>query len=250
MASLAKENDRGRKGWRLRFYENGKRRSLWIGDVSKRIADAVAYNVDRLVQAKANGQRPDAASVDWSNDIDDRLRKTLVRWQRLEPITNKRKADSGRLLGPFLDAYIEGRTDVRASTVTNYKQVRRLLLEYFKADRSLHTITAADADRWRRWLLGREVKSATDDAPAETMAIATVSKHVKRAKTVFTEAVRDRLIDSSPFSGLKGGNEANKDRQEFIDRVTTDKVLSACPDHDWKAVFALARFAGLRCRAR
>ena len=57
MASLAKENDRGRKGWRLRFYENGKRRSLWIGDVSKRIADAVAYNVDRLVQAKANGQR-------------------------------------------------------------------------------------------------------------------------------------------------------------------------------------------------
>ena len=63
MASLAKENDRGRKGWRLRFYQNGKRRSLWIGDVSKRIADGVAYNIDLLVQAKAAGQKPDALSL-------------------------------------------------------------------------------------------------------------------------------------------------------------------------------------------
>ena len=247
MASLTKENSNNRKGWRLRFYLHGKRKSLWLGNISKRIADGIAFNVDELVQAKEVGQSPNATATKWAAALDGRMKKTLVGWGLAEPTAQRLNTAAGKLLGPFVDAYIADRTDLKPGTKTNYKQARRLLVEYFKADKPLSAITAADADRWRRWLLSRVVKEATDDRPAATMATATVSKHVKRAKTMFAEAVRDRLIESSPFADQKGSSEANKDRHFFVDRKISSEVLKACPDQDWRLVFALARFAGMRC---
>jgi len=259
MASLTKENSNGRKGWRLRFYLNGKRRSLWLGEVSKRIADGVSYNVDRLVQAKEAGQQADAAQIKWATSLEGRMKQTLVGWGLAEPTAQRLNTAAGKDLGPFLDAYIEDRTDLKPGTKTNYRQCRRLLVEYFKADRSLRSITAADADRWRRWLLARVVqieikkrpaskeKPAVPGRPEKTMATATVSKHIKRAKTMFADAVRDRLIERSPFADQKGSSEANKDRHHFIDRTVSAAVLKACPDQDWRVIFALARFAGMRC---
>jgi len=246
MASLTKESGK-RKGWRLRFYLNKKRRSLWLGNVSKRISDGIAYNVDQLAQAKEAGQRPDAAAAKWADSLDGRIRDTLVGWGLVDPIAQRLKKDSGNKLTAFLDSYIEGRTDIGKGARTNYLQARRLLVDYFKADRSLRSITPADADRWRRWMLNRVVKAATEHKPAKKMATATVSKHVKRAKTMFADAARDRLIDVSPFADLKGSSEANKSRHHFIGRQTAATVLKACPGQDWRMIFALARYAGMRC---
>ncbi len=39
----------------------------------------------------------------------------------------------------------------------------------------------------------------------------------------------------------------NKDRYYFITRDEADKVIGACPDDEWKLIFALARYGGLRC---
>ena len=151
------------------------------------------------------------------------------------------------MLGPFIDCYIAGRTDTASTTKTNYRQTRRLLCEYFGENKSMRSITAADADRWRRWLLSRPVKCDDEGNVLKTMASASVSKHVKRTKTLFAHAVRDRLLDSSPFADQKGSSEANKERHHFINRETTEIVLEACPDEDWRMIFALSRFAGIRC---
>ena len=64
---------------------------------------------------------------------------------------------------------------------------------------------------------------------------------------MFKHAVRDRLLQTSPFSDIKGGSEANSERQHFIDLPAAEQVLAACPDEELKLVFALARFGGLRC---
>ncbi len=110
-----------------------------------------------------------------------------------------------------------------------------MLVEKFSESRLLVSITAADAERWKRWL-------ASDKKHAE----ATISKHVKRAKTIFSEAVKDRLLAESPFADVRTGSEVNRDRDHYVKRDTATTILKACNDPLWRLIFAFARFGGLR----
>jgi integrase len=213
--------------------------------MSKRSADAVARHVDELVRANASNMQPEPEAARWAAGLVGRMRETLAGWG-LIAAHQKRNDDADRFLGAFIDRYISDRTDVEQSTRDNYGHARRLLVERFGERYLIGAITAADAERWRRWLLARVVQRDADGKPTKTMAIATVSKHVKRAKTMFDEAVKGRLLDDNPFKELKTGSEANRDRDHFIDRATSTKVLKACPDDQWRLIFALARFGGLR----
>ena len=60
-------------------------------------------------------------------------------------------------------------------------------------------------------------------------------------------ALRKRLILENPFADMKGiAVRENKSRDFFITRDMATAVLNACPDTEWKLLFALARFGGLR----
>lgn len=246
MASLRKENDRGRIGWRLQFRHGGKRRSLWLSDPSKRRAETVMRHVDELVRAKAAGGGIDPATSVWAIDLEGKLFNSLARIGLVDPKRHTSLGEDARLLGPFCDAYIASRTDLKQATIDNYGHAKRLLVEKFGERHVLAAITVADAENWRRWMLARPVKWDADGKPTATMAEATVSKHVKRAKTMFAHAVKDRLLTENPFAELKTSSEVNRSRDHYVDRKTAAAVLTACPDDDWRLVFAFARFAGLR----
>lgn len=55
------------------------------------------------------------------------------------------------------------------------------------------------------------------------------------------------LLAKNPFVGLKGTVGSNRERDYFIDRDTAAKVLDACPDAQWRLLFAMSRYGGLRC---
>ncbi len=247
MASLRHETNGNRKGWRLAFRQGGKRRSLWVGAVSKRKAQEFERHVGELALAADTNCRPAPASLTWAAGLDGRRRATLEQWGLIAPVSGLAKSDAGRLLGPFLQHYIDDRTDLGDGTLRNYSNARDRLVDHFGDDRTLASITPADAARWRRWLLARPVKRDADGNAVATMATATVSKLIKRAKTMFDAAVDDRLLTESPFAKEKSGSEANPDRHYFVDRHTSQRVLDACPDAHWRMIFALARFGGLRC---
>ncbi len=64
--------------------------------------------------------------------------------------------DAGRLLGPYLDAYIEGRTDCKQRTVDNFKHAPTVAgRKVWRTQTAMAAITPADADRWRRWLYSK-----------------------------------------------------------------------------------------------
>ena len=46
---------------------------------------------------------------------------------------------------------------------------------------------------------------------------------------------------------MKGGQEVNPERQRFIDAAMSKAVFDACPNADWRCIFALGRFCGMRC---
>src|SRR5438552_14877282 len=76
---------------------------------------------------------------------------------------------------------------------------------------------------------------------------ATISKRGKTARQLFKQGVRWKMISENPFAEVKAGSMTNKARQHFISREVAQKVIEACSDAQWKLIFALSRFGGLRC---
>ena len=196
----------------------------------------IAQHVEELAAAKANNIPPSPDALAWAAGTDGNLRDLLVAWGLVVPLSPRLHTDEGRYLGPFCDAYIASRIDLTARTISHFHQVRRWLIAYFGERRLLESITASEAERWKRWLMKEK-----------GLAQATTSKHVKRAKQMFNDAINDRLIAASPFAAVKGMSEANPERLFFVNREMSEKILEACPDLTWRCVFVLCRFCGMRC---
>ena len=99
----------------------------------------------------------------------------------------------------------------------------------------MRDFTEGDADSFRQSLLNAG------------LAVNTVRRRCGRAKQFFKAAMRQRLILSNPFEGIPCNVNENRSRFYFVSRDDAEKVLEACPDHEWRVLFALARYGGLRC---
>ncbi len=154
---------------------------------------------------------------------------------------------AGNTLAAFLDSYIAKRADVKGSTAIVYGHTRRCLLEYFGSDKPLADITPAEADDWRRWL-GLAKNEANPKAGGQGLSDNTVRRRCGIARQFFRDAERRRLIAESPFAEMKGVVvRSNRSRDYFVSRADAAAVLEACPDSQWKLLFALSRYGGLRC---
>lgn len=238
MAGIIEKNGR----FEIRFQlGRNNRKSFYPGKISGKTPESRRKRVEKIREYLTDlahryryGGKLEPSTEKWVAGCDDEQHHKLAKLGLVEP-RRDRSGKECRELGPFCDAYIKSRTDLKPGTLDNYKHARRLLVEKFTAGRLLASITPADARRWTRWL-------ASDKDHAE----ATISKHVKRAKTIFNEAVNDRLIESSPFTDVRSGSEVNRDRDHFVDRSAATTVLKGCPNHNWRLIVALARFGGLR----
>lgn len=55
------------------------------------------------------------------------------------------------------------------------------------------------------------------------------------------------MITENPFDGLPAAVHGNPEKFRFVTRAEADKIIEACPDAQWRLLFALSRFGGLRC---
>ena len=241
MASLHTEESKtsrsDKKTYKIRWRDTQQRQQiLYIGKASKKSANEYLRHVSELIDATEAGRRPEPETELWlrSNNLNSRIRGKLTEFGLAEPENEKLGTEAGKYLGAFCQSYVDSRTDCKAGTLRNFEQARRLLEEHFGTQKLLRSITQADAEKFRRWLVGRG------------MAESTVGKHVKRCKTIFGEAVKDRLLEESPFQHLKGSSLAKKDFFYVTPEIISD-VLDKCPNDDWRLIFGLARYCGMRC---
>ena len=224
----------GKNGRRRIIYKDtaGIRRCVRLGILPLRAAKEIKAKVEAILAARAARISMDPETATWLGLIDDTLYEKLAAVQLVPP----RGEQAVATLAAFLDAYIELRADVKPSTKAHLKRARRNLVEFFGAKRPIDEITPADADEFRLHL-------------AETMdASSTVPRICGRAKQFFRYAVRKKLIPESPFGDMKGVSvKANKEREFFVTQAMARRVLDACPDNEWRLLFALCRFGGLRC---
>ena len=225
MATICNDPN-GRK--RILFFDaDGNRKTLRLGKVARRHAEAVKVKVEDLAAALVTGHAPADETTHWVANLDDTMRDKLARVGLLA-------AQPKTTLGTYIDSYMKKRKDVKSSTQLVYGRVRRYLIDFFSEDRPLRSITPGDADDWRLYLMNKG------------LAENTVRRSCGLAKQWFTAAIRAKLVSENPFTDLTAAVKANTRRWYFISQEEAELVLAACPDVEWRLLFALARYGGLR----
>jgi len=231
MASLNKHNG----GWQIRFVTNGeKRRSFFPGKMPKKNAQQVKAHIESLVSAKQSGTAIPLATATWLNECDEKFRAKLY---KLGLIEKPSEQSSQVTLKALWTRFQESRADVKESTRKVWKRCQRLLLKCFDESTPIELFTVADAKDFRQFLL--------KDGKAEN----TIRKMCSVASQFFADAVDREIIARNPF-GVKvipKNTQPNRKRDFYITREMAEKILVACPDAEWRLLFALSRFGGLRC---
>ncbi|MCH8164054.1 MAG: site-specific integrase [Planctomycetes bacterium] len=226
MASISNDPN-GRR--RILFVgADGKRKPIRLGKVSQRHAESVKVKVEDLVSASITGHAPADETTRWLVGLDDVLHTKLAR----VGLTKPRGAAA---LGTFTREYIDNRSDIKERTRINLDRARTYLLGFFDANRPLRDISAGDAEDFRLHLI-REGKAEN-----------TVRRAMGRARQFLTAAMKRGLVQSNPFDGIATTVKVDVERFHFVSREDAAKVIHACPDAEWRLIFALARYGGLRC---
>lgn len=200
-----------------------RRRTIRLGQMPLAMAKSVKLRVEFLAAAAVSGHAVDDQTARWLAALDDVLRSKLAAVGLVE----KREVVN---LGELLSLYAAARPDVKPGTQTVYGHT------IFGPDKPLRDITEADAEAWRIWLENDQ-----------KLSISTTRRRAGIAKQFFRWAVKKRFLIDSPFAGIKSGDQVNHAKAYFINRLDAQKILDACPSDEWRLIFSLSRFGGLRC---
>ncbi len=223
--------------YRLRVYVDKKRQVISFGNADDREADDAKRHIEHLVECQQRSRLPDRLTKRWLETITDTLHNRLA---SLGVITPRTISSAPSLLLAYLRAYISSRTDWKKPE--NYKQAVDKLETYLltrtkaKRDVPLATLRQSDIEAWQRWMVGTLGMSSN-----------TAGQNVKRCRQIMAVAVSDRLIETNPFANVKIDLSSDKSKNRFIDSPTCQLVLDACPDQEWRVIFSLCRWGGLRC---
>lgn len=240
MASISSDSNGNRT---IQFVAGDrKRRSIRLGKLPKKSAEVIKAKIEALNAAVISKTSWDVETAEWVGKLDSLLYAKLAK-AGLVPV---RAAAERAMLGAFLASYIQGRSDVKRGTKNVYRHTQECLVEYFGASKPLSEVSSGDADEWRRWL-AISGKWA-DGSIRKKLGDNTIRRRCGVARQFFRAALRKRIITTNPFGEMKGISvRSNRERDFFISREDAAKVIDACPDAQWRLLFALSRFGGLRC---
>jgi integrase len=207
---------------------DGKRRTLRLGPATMKQVEAFSVKVGQLETASITGVM-DGETARWIAGLDDTMYARIAA-VGLVKARGRTRTTLGSLLSEFFAAL-----NVKSSTEITYRQTQKSLLAFFGETRALVDISPLDADKWRQGM------------KAQGLSQPTISKRVKTARQIFKQAIRWKMLTDNPFSDLKAGAQTNKSRMFYVTRQMADAVIAACPDAEWRLIFALSRYGGLRC---
>src|SRR6266567_8929084 len=149
MASIV-EYDHGLKRIEFSVVPKGPRKMLRLGRVNAKTADAWCAKIEAIIGDKLANRPHDAELSRWLGGLDESMLKRLRAVGLADGV-----GLSQITLGEFLDRYFATMT-AKAGTRLAYGHVRHNLENNFGKVQTLRTITSADADAWRAWLVEHE----------------------------------------------------------------------------------------------
>jgi integrase len=231
MASLERMDFDGRDGWRLRFYVNKRRVTLGLGAFVQSEAEESLAHVEHLLEMNRRDRPPQKSTSRWLSSIPKELYDRLANFRLVEP---REVVEQPRTILAFMRAYIASRKDWKKPQ--NYQQAVKKLETFLGRDLPLGGLRRGDAERWHRWMVHDEEMSPN-----------TAGQNIKRCRQMMRAAIDDGLIETNPFTGVKIDLKSDRTKNRFIGADVASSILEACPNLEWRTIFALCRFGGLRC---
>lgn len=228
MASVIKT--KGGYGVKLSPGENAARPTIGIGKVTKRTATGAKFHIEALIARRNSGRELPTATQEWLNGITDGLRKRLERLGLVESDAKNRWTVSA-----WVADYIKRRTDVKGDTVRKWEDVQEKLNAFFRGD-ALGDVTQQHAKNFRIYL-----------QTVVRLGENTIRRHIGICRQFWNAAIEAEIVTKNPFRGQPVSVRANESRFFFVTPEISQEVLQACPDAEWRLIFGLARWGGLRC---
>lgn len=233
-----------------------KRRSIRLGATPAKDVDDIKERIDLLEVCRKYGQQPNADLLAWLGRLDVKAYDTLAAGGLVEPRAGTTK---GITLGAYLENYMGQRQalvaagKLNADSLRNERQARDCLIDKFGADKLLASITEADAEDFRHYLLtsgSHSVKRCGSEIvifARRPLAESTTRKRCAIASKFFRAAKRRKLIADNPFDtdAVPRSNIATT-KHAYIKAADAQAVIDKLPGTQWKLLFGLCRWGGLR----
>ncbi|HML73578.1 MAG TPA: tyrosine-type recombinase/integrase [Anaerohalosphaeraceae bacterium] len=231
MASIGKKQTKAGARYYVQLSpgENSQRPKIFLGSATVKQAETAKVSIERILLGE-----PFPESVKkWLSDIkDESIIKRMETLGLIEPQDKYKWTVSA-----WVADYISKRTDVKPKTLAKWRDVEKKLKTFFKDD-LLGKVTAQQAFNFQTYL--KSTIGLND---------CSVRRAIGFTRQFFTAAVNDEIISKNPFKGKELPVTVIPDDSRFFE-VTRDiaqKVLDACPNAEFRLLFGLARFGGLRC---
>ena len=206
--------------------EDGKRRSIALGHLTRQQAQTIRQHIEHIVLTKKSGLPLDSATQRWLNRTGDELYGRIAHAGIIKRRTTSR-------LDSYLEQWIKAMSPGHAdTTVSAWEHVREALVEFFGADFKINHITQDEVRRWREWQLSLHADN-------------TVRRRIGFCRQMFRKSVKERQLTENPFDGFPT-TVIGWLKEYFITNEKAQAILAKCPDHHWRLYFALARYGGLR----
>ena len=233
MASIARE----KTTTGVRYYiqlspgEDQGRAKIRLGRVTKKQAGSAKTHIENLIASRKTGSVMPPATQQWLADLPGMLR------DRLEKLRIAAPRDAGKRYGvvEWVGRYISKRPDVKEATRRKWRDVERKLRAFFRNE-YIGDVTVQAGKDFRVYL--QSVAGLSENS---------IRRQIGIARQFFNAAVDANLIRKNPFKGQPVSVRPNESRFFFITPEMARKVLEACPDAEWRLIFGLVRFGGLRC---
>jgi integrase len=233
-----------------------KRRSIRLGALPAKDVQDIKERIDLLEIYRKTKRAPDTDTAAWLGRMDDGIYNTLAAGGLVDARGGKPK---GITLGAFLENYLGQRQalvtagKITADTLRKETQTHNCLLDKFGADKLLTSFTCGDAEDFRNYLLtsgSHTVKRCGTEIvifARRPLAENTTRKHCSTAGKFFRAAMRRELITRNPFDTPAVPKAVlATTRHAYIKAADAAAVMEKLPDNQWRLLFGLCRWGGLR----
>jgi len=210
---------------------DGKRHSIRLGNCNKRQAISAKMNIENLLSSRNTGGELKQSTSEWVGCLPYIIRRRIERAGLIGP----REGGNCPTVEQWFKNYIAGRMDAKPATIIKFGQIQKKVADFFGCNKRLNEVNAGDAEDFRNHLKNGGLSEGS------------TRRLCGLAKQVFGKSLKKKMIGENPFADIRCANIADSTRFFFVTKEAAQAVFDACPDNEWRLIFALCRYGALRC---